>query len=390
MAQSCPADCDGDHTVVVTELVTAVSIALGSAPLSSCPAADTDGDQNVRIPELVAAVNAALNGCPTPAAVPSPTPTAVASPTATPTAVAAGDPAAAALAVVRGLAQVPELAQVLTLAVDALSGPQMCALGGSEQSACEDSGAGTTRDPVTADHCRISTLEAPIDFNGSVTITASGNCQVPLPTNIGFVFAEDAVLEASDSSPPLDVRLDAKLTIDTLKIGNPPCHIKGAVVTINGPVVFHGPAGHDVTLAFDMLKDDIQFRDFNDSCDPLTIVTTLDGPVRIDDTYGQGPFGLGVTLHDYVITSHRSTQQFDLDGRVDAPCLGVGAHFVTTTPVGIALDLPCFTGGTLAVGLPTGTAQLALDAEGGVAVSGGAMPSAVYASCLGLPRNACE
>jgi Ca2+-binding EF-hand superfamily protein len=40
-----------------------VNIALGNAPVSSCPAFDRNGDGEVSINELIAAVNAALNGC---------------------------------------------------------------------------------------------------------------------------------------------------------------------------------------------------------------------------------------------------------------------------------------------------------------------------------------
>jgi len=59
----CPGDCDGDHRVSVAELVRGTDIALGNAPLSSCPSFDTDGAGMVTIDELVAAISAALLGC---------------------------------------------------------------------------------------------------------------------------------------------------------------------------------------------------------------------------------------------------------------------------------------------------------------------------------------
>jgi hypothetical protein len=49
--------------VDIAELVRAVNIALGRAPLSTCRAADRDGSGNVGINELIAAVAAALQGC---------------------------------------------------------------------------------------------------------------------------------------------------------------------------------------------------------------------------------------------------------------------------------------------------------------------------------------
>jgi hypothetical protein len=44
--------------------VTAVGIALGNAPVTTCGAADRNGDGMVAINELIAAVTSALNGCP--------------------------------------------------------------------------------------------------------------------------------------------------------------------------------------------------------------------------------------------------------------------------------------------------------------------------------------
>ncbi|MDX2167267.1 MAG: hypothetical protein SF182_09395 [Deltaproteobacteria bacterium] len=62
-APSCTGDCNGDGEVTINELITGVNIALGSAPLSQCPAFDANGDDNVAINELIAAVGAALEGC---------------------------------------------------------------------------------------------------------------------------------------------------------------------------------------------------------------------------------------------------------------------------------------------------------------------------------------
>jgi len=60
---SCPGDCDGDLTTTVDELIAAVGIALGAAPLANCAAADTNADGQVTVDELVAAVDIALHGC---------------------------------------------------------------------------------------------------------------------------------------------------------------------------------------------------------------------------------------------------------------------------------------------------------------------------------------
>jgi len=60
---ACAADCSGDGTVTIDELVLAVRIALDELGASACPAADRDGNGTVGIDDLVAAVAAALDGC---------------------------------------------------------------------------------------------------------------------------------------------------------------------------------------------------------------------------------------------------------------------------------------------------------------------------------------
>jgi len=61
---SCAGDCDHSGEVAVSELVTMVNVALGSAALSACPVGDADGSGTIEVNEIIAAVNNALNGCP--------------------------------------------------------------------------------------------------------------------------------------------------------------------------------------------------------------------------------------------------------------------------------------------------------------------------------------
>jgi hypothetical protein len=63
-ALPCVGDCNGDGTVTINELVSAVGVALGSGDLATCPAVDANGDGVVTVDELVAAVTDALSGCP--------------------------------------------------------------------------------------------------------------------------------------------------------------------------------------------------------------------------------------------------------------------------------------------------------------------------------------
>ncbi len=61
---ACVGDCDGAGVVAINELISGVNIALGSDPVSNCPAFDCRGNQMVTINCLIIAVNNALNGCP--------------------------------------------------------------------------------------------------------------------------------------------------------------------------------------------------------------------------------------------------------------------------------------------------------------------------------------
>ena len=60
---ACTGDCDGSDDVVVSELLQGVTILLGSAMLSRCPAFDADASGGVGVNELVQAVGRALHGC---------------------------------------------------------------------------------------------------------------------------------------------------------------------------------------------------------------------------------------------------------------------------------------------------------------------------------------
>src|SRR5579862_5837610 len=70
-AATCPGDCSGTQTVMINNLITCVSIDLGTASVTTCPACDVNMDGQVTVNEVIDAVNSALNGCPG-----APTPTA--------------------------------------------------------------------------------------------------------------------------------------------------------------------------------------------------------------------------------------------------------------------------------------------------------------------------
>lgn len=65
VAETCVGDCNGDQSVLVNELITAVNVALGVTPLDACPGLDCPGQPPAAgITCLIQAVRNALNGCP--------------------------------------------------------------------------------------------------------------------------------------------------------------------------------------------------------------------------------------------------------------------------------------------------------------------------------------
>jgi hypothetical protein len=59
----CTGDCNTDGQVTIDELLTAVNIALGNIPASTCEAGDANRDSEITVDEILTAVNNALNGC---------------------------------------------------------------------------------------------------------------------------------------------------------------------------------------------------------------------------------------------------------------------------------------------------------------------------------------
>jgi hypothetical protein len=83
--QQCCGDCNGDLTIAVNEVVTAVGYALNGCPMDGVCCGDCDSSGDVAVNELVTTVGNALDHCPgAPTQPPAGTPTKFKSPTKTP------------------------------------------------------------------------------------------------------------------------------------------------------------------------------------------------------------------------------------------------------------------------------------------------------------------
>lgn len=181
----CMADCNGDGRVTITELVAAVDIALGTAPLSTCRAADADSNGVVAVNELVGAVHSALDGCET---SPTPIPTITTGLSATPT-------LAAPTATLTTAAPTPTLttsAPTVTptsaapTATPATVGPTITPAGSCPLSFQDDSPDGCLYIGTWNPSCGDNTLEVLFNSNGTDFIAAIGTGTQSQPMLVGI------------------------------------------------------------------------------------------------------------------------------------------------------------------------------------------------------------
>lgn len=62
VAQTCVGDCNNDGVVTVNELITMVTVALGTADVTACASGDRDGDGAITVDEILKAVDLLLGG----------------------------------------------------------------------------------------------------------------------------------------------------------------------------------------------------------------------------------------------------------------------------------------------------------------------------------------
>lgn len=343
-AVGCPCDCSGDGTVAVNELITAVGIALGAAPLAGCGAADANDDAAVSIAELIAGVNAALASCP-------------ADPDALP---------AAALALVRAAAQMHALVEPVAMGFSgAVYGPGECEGGGEIDVACEASG-GAARVTVSGMPCVERTAEGLHRHTGTVVAISEGQC--PGPPSFGTMrFAVDlrTVTEGDAGPPALTIDHAQESRLGPLFLGSRPCEIKGGTAITTGAVAFSFADGRRVSTTLDATSVAARFFDFIDnfeSCNPARIETTLAGPLAVGLAAGTVAATLDVTA-----TVELVARRVTLAGTATLAD-GTTLTLATPEPLGFPLGASCFTAGTLAITAGETQTVLRFPGDGSVAI----------------------
>lgn len=341
---ACPGDCNGDATVSISELIVEVNVALGATAVPACLAGDANGDGMIRIDELIAAVNAALTGCPADAdAIP-----------------------AAVLALLRAAAQLPSLADGLSVAIAGLGGSEACEQGRTLASSCEESGSGTLRIPVDADACRVQTVEGPHRYDGTVTAIADGQCPDVIEIETLRVdFDWRFVAEASDGNAAVRADIGINAALGPLLFGDPPCAIKGGGVIARGNIDYTLADGRDLTLGLADTAVAVRFFDFVGSCDPTSLETDVGGPVEVGAGLATGT--VAATL-DLLLTIDQQARTLTVGGTADVPAQGGILVLSTAETLGFPLGASCFTAGVLRIVHGGGTTELRFPGDGSVAI----------------------
>jgi hypothetical protein len=370
-AQVCVADCDDSGGVTVAEVVSATRVALGVMDVADCAGADANVDGTVAVDELVSGVASVLEGCVPPAPVVP----------------------ATALAVARLANHIHALSRAVAVAFDGSDRTEQCVFGGTLENSCEDTGTGFVRVDVDARSCRVESLEGDVTYQGPVVLTGSGRCpDLVLPFNLRFDFGWTGVTEREDGTPHLELFWQGPAELESFALGPSPCSVKGATAVLDGRIEFDTLDGATIALEPDELRLVVEFADFlpDFACEPQSIVATLDGAVRIEDTFGSSTQVAHLTLAGLRSSLSRVSRELRVDGEVEGGCFGGRARLTTVAPLHAPLGMGCPGAGRLEVGLPAGTTALRFEAGGlGVDGDGDGKFEESYVSCGERPVGAC-
>lgn len=372
-AQFCADDCDGSRSVTVDEVVAAARIGLGAMDVSECPNADANHDGTVGVDELVLGVDNLLKGCGLPPAEAAP---------------------AAALAAARLAEHIHALSRAVAVAFDGADRTEICVYGGILQNTCEDSGTGFIHVDVDARSCRVESLEGDVTYDGPVALTGQGNCSgIAIPFDLRFAFDWTGVTQRDDGTPHSQLHWQGSALLESFTLGSAPCSVKGATAVLDGRIDLDTLDGATIVIEPKDLHLVVEFRDLlpDFACEPQSVVATLDGAVRIEDTFGSSTQVAKLDLASFKSSLSRVTRALEIEGQVEGDCFGGVAHLATIEPLDAPLGTGCFDAGLLQVGLPAGTAALRFGPGGTLDVDadGNGTFDDSYASCGERPVGRC-
>jgi hypothetical protein len=375
-AEVCAGDCNGDGQVSINELVTAVSIALGGAPVTSCEAADPNGDGQVSIDELILAVAHALDGC---GATPDldavrASATVAAAPFVNVLdfgAVGANAARAAAAAAVARPAQ----ASGCTTYTCYLFG----AVTGSETDCCVG-----TQYSVQASGCTFDAADGSVvDRDGSFTVDGQSNavCSgIPIGESFQAQF-NSFFMRVTDPNGAFELSIadfteafaaqpggcltDQDQTLGFGIRGDGTRQLAGGQRVISGDSYgVHSDVQTQVNNLTLLVNSDA-------SSGPCVVSAGIDGGIEVVDHVALADVVTTFDALGVAETHDGNDLLLAYDGTIGTTCLGeVGLN--TTEPLRLRNDNPCPVGGVVRVMLPSGTSIITYTPTGGLAYDFGA------------------
>lgn len=397
---SCVGDCNCDGSVTVDEIVTMVSIALGTLDPPDCLMGDANGDSMITVDEIITAVTNALNGCPAPPA--SPTPTATVGPLPT-EGVRARHSSGVSVALAHSLRAIPVMLSSLTQLAGGGAGgsdsgegagTQSCSGGGTRDLMCTQSVPGTPprNYNIDLDMCVLNAAGGgSISLDGMITAQSSqsgalANCSVPplsLSTfNLNF-------LDVASRNSQGATRLTATLNLNGSATVTPnlaiPCRISAIDLTLTGTAaVVTGT--RVLSLSFNSTQVRLDVQQFGADCVPTRYSLTLNGAASFNDPVSGESFN--GTFTNFVFTDDTTAlnEAMTLSGMVTSTCLGTTQTYSTPTALVFAAGMVCPSSGSILV-TANGVTDLITYSAAGVQIdrgNNGGAPDESYGTCAGL------
>jgi hypothetical protein len=374
----CIGDCGRDGEVTIDDLLVMVSIALGTAPLSSCEAGNANGDDEITIDEILAAVANALNACPstptpttaqseststpTETEVETPTPTAPqAQPTSTPTATPSPTatervPVDQAPAVAARAAVAVKALSVAPLAVSAVvNGIQFGAplitdpMLGSAAGTCPRGGTATRTGSLTSfnlsatlSQCAVDTRDGTVTFDGNAAVGGS-LLNITLNADVSATFRDAGGSETSSARMVLMGR------VTQIPIPSGQCQLSSLTLLItSGNLSATVPRAGTSQVNFQNTTVTLSNIVYDANCIPQMYRLTFNGNAALLTPGGQ-PENVTFNMLRMDVDESGSGTFLDASGGMTSSCLGGSVQLSTPERMRVPADALCPNAGHIRV-----------------------------------------
>jgi hypothetical protein len=209
---------------------------------------------------------------------------------------------------------------------------------------------------ITLNDCVVPTLDGSVTYDGTVTLTGSGNCltRVPLSgeasiavaatfkSGIGAtLFTNTADLEATYA---ISTAVGGECTISLVRI-------TGANLTLNGTLMITGAGlGTALTVEFENTIVVVAIEDYDTDCVPIRYSLTFTGEAVITQTFPQQGVAAGIETASFRVTFGNfglaaeiegNATLVELSGSMSSACFGGSVNLSTMTPLSMEVAQVC-------------------------------------------------